>query len=77
MMWNEWEHKNPPPAFNPVFRPGLGDAVSAAYCEWCKLHPNAVQGDRKEAYLEISIRLTPEYPTVEELKRETRTVENS
>lgn len=63
-MFSRHAYDNPPPPFNPEFRPGLGEAVSKAYSEWSYAHPNHSHEDGREAYQRIHAELQPNYPSV-------------
>lgn len=55
-----------PPPFNPLYRPGLGEAVSKQYAEYCEMHPHATQAERKAEYARIHDALRPSFPAIGE-----------
>lgn len=59
-------HDNPPPPFNPEFRPGFGEALSAAYTQWSEAHPNHTREEGQEAHARLAEELTPQFPKVGE-----------
>ena len=58
---------DPPFPFNPDARPGLHDAISKEYTQYCTDHPNSTQEQRREAYLAIYKELQVRYPSYKEI----------
>jgi hypothetical protein len=51
-----------PTPFNPDYRPGYGAALSLAYRNWCRFHPESTQEDRRVAYAELAKQLETDFP---------------
>jgi hypothetical protein len=62
---------NEPEAFNPDFREGLGEKLSEEYGKFCDENPNATQQERKDKHAQLRKELTPQYPSLKELKNPT------
>lgn len=55
-----------PPAFNPEFREGFGEALSAEYSAWSLAHPDHSREEGMMKYQEIANRIKADYPSVAE-----------
>lgn len=51
-----------PPAFNPEFRDGYGEAINREYTEWSNSHPEHTREEGMKFYQEIAERLREKYP---------------
>ena len=69
-------HDNPPAAFNPSYRHGLGEALSKAHAEWCEQNPDVTRTERAAAYKATSERLAPNFPSVREMQAHTTNRDN-
>lgn len=59
----------PPEPFNQEARPGLGQAVSKAYEQWCEANEGSTQQERKDKYRWIYESLRSSYPSYAEMRR--------
>lgn len=64
MKNNDW-HEAPAP-FNPEYREGLGEALSAEYTAWSLANPDHSREEGQAKYREIANRIRDNYPSVAE-----------
>jgi len=65
-----FNHTVKPAPFNPLYRKGLGEAVSAKYGQWCDANPDSTQNDRRNAYAIIHSELEPKFPSCGEMGKD-------
>ena len=58
-------HEAPPP-FNPEYREGFGEALSAEYTAWSMSHPDHSREEGQAKYREIADRIKSKFPSVRE-----------
>lgn len=64
-------HDAPAP-FNPDYRPGISEALSAAHGEWCEANPDVTQEERRQAFKETQDRLRPNFPSIREMQEKSQ-----
>lgn len=67
-----FNHDYVPPAFNPEYREGFGEALSEEYTRWSNAHPEHTREEGMKAHKEIAARLLEKFPSVMEKYLEAR-----